>query len=263
MNTKPLQEKDFLHIKDKIAKYKKELKMLEQNEAYAESCKDINHKTLYIHAGVPKTGSSALQVFLAKNRNILLDKSIEYSIMGNFQKQAQSEIASGNGALLVKALIGKSNINDFYNWIKASNSVQIVVSSERLARTLIEADNSLLNDIKNYLKKELGVNVKIIYYMRNQVDQLMAGYIQQVKRHGCTSFPDTYIKNVYHKIPHLHYHKFYNKLTDIFEPENVIPRIYEETNLYPGGIVGDFLSTLSIDVTKFPIKLNYQKIRLM
>lgn len=41
--------------------------------------------TLFLHIGRPKTGSTALQHFLMKNRQRLLDNGILYPLTGSYQ----------------------------------------------------------------------------------------------------------------------------------------------------------------------------------
>ena len=44
-------------------------------------------KELIIHAGMPKNGSSALQVIFAKNYDALKNLSIDYFKVGDFEKR--------------------------------------------------------------------------------------------------------------------------------------------------------------------------------
>ena len=169
---------------------------------------------LYMHMGLPKTGTSALQAFFSKNRNLLLEKSIDYPIMGNFQRQVKGDIASGNAVFFAKAFLPKNNksslvnnknkyIQEFIDKIKHSKSKYIVVSSE----FLVGINISSLFEIKNFLKSQLNIKIKIVYYMREQVSHLTSTYIQSVKRSNCTLFPEEYIRDSYQKKAFLYYHQ--------------------------------------------------------
>lgn len=59
-------------------------------------------KTLYLHIGTPKTGSSAIQTFLEQNRETLRSKGIDYP--GGPAKKTQFSAQSGNGRDLCLAL---------------------------------------------------------------------------------------------------------------------------------------------------------------
>lgn len=260
-------KKYLSQINKKNQNYKKELERFQASDENIKSSSsknsDVNSqntKVLYLHMGLPKTGTSALQAFFSKNRNLLLEKSIDYPIMGNFQGQVKGNIASGNAAFLARAFLPENHrgtlvnsrnrneyIQEFIDKIKHSKSKYIVVSSEFLVALNIDS----LLEIKNFLKSQLNLKIKIVYYMREQVSHLTSTYIQSVKRSNCTLFPEEYIRDSYQKKAFLYYHQLYNNFTDIFGLENVIPRIYEETKQYQGGIIGDFLSILSVDTNEF------------
>jgi hypothetical protein len=256
----------LLQINQKNKHYREELQMLQASYRTPKSSLYKNTKILYIHMGLPKTGTSSLQAFFSRNRNSLLEKSIDYPIMGNFKEQVKGNIASGNAAFLAKAFLPKHHrgtlvnsqnrneyIQEFLDKIKHSKSQCIVVSSE----FLMTLNWSSLIEIRNLLKKQSNLQIKIVYYMREQVNYLISNYIQSVKRSNCTLLPEEVIKNYYQKetFSFLYYNRLYNQFTDIFGCENVIPRIYEETKQYQGGIIGDFLSVLSVDTNEFQDQL--------
>ena len=56
-----------------------------------------NQKILFLHIGHPKTGTSALQVFLAQNREILLQHNLDYPPIGKYEEAFEGGIAAGNG----------------------------------------------------------------------------------------------------------------------------------------------------------------------
>ena len=62
-------------------------------------------KKIILHCGMPKTGSSALQVQLAQSRETLLKHGFDYLPMGDFKQARQGRITSGNGAGLARAYL--------------------------------------------------------------------------------------------------------------------------------------------------------------
>ena len=61
-------------------------------------------KTLYIHAGMPKCGTSALQVFLAQNSDKLRDSDLDYLQLGDLSGAKSGEITSGNAGPLARSM---------------------------------------------------------------------------------------------------------------------------------------------------------------
>src|SRR5574337_886262 len=62
-------------------------------------------KEIILHLGMPKTGTSALQVFFARNHAALQECSIDYLQIGEFGLGLKGSISSGNGSHLARTLL--------------------------------------------------------------------------------------------------------------------------------------------------------------
>ena len=208
-------------------------------------------KELVLHLGMPKTGSSALQVFLARNHAALLARGVDYLPIGEFALGVNGRISAGNGAYLARTLLAPDSparIPDpdrhraeFHAALARSTAPIGIVSSE----LFIDARRAALEGLIGALA-ERGVAVKALYYIRRHDQFLASAYMQQVKRHGCTDSPETYARVAYRQHPFLKYRTFYGYLSEIFGAENIICRTYEGTVTQGDGLFRDVLAALAI-----------------
>jgi len=217
-------------------------------------------KELIIHAGMPKNGSSALQVMFANNYDALKELSIDYFKIGDFDAGLTGAITSGNGSLLSRSLLGEKHevylddpeqihLKSLISSIKNSDSDIGIVSSEfftNIPLTSVE----LLKDTC----QKLGVVVKYFYYIRRQDQFLMSGYMQRVKRHHYTEYPEEFIKNTYKNTGFLNYYSFSKGLANVLGKENVIVRNFDKCKKHPKGLAVDFIESLGCKVDGFSIE---------
>lgn len=202
-------------------------------------------KTLWVHAGLPKNGSSALQVFFAKFREQLIGEGLDYIEMDDISAAKRGEITSGNGALLSRSMLFENheayykdndNLYDqLLKYVEKCKEPMGLLSSEFFAVTPLPKVNKLKIDLQN-----IGVTLKFIYYVRRQDQFLISTYMQRVKRHGYTGYPGQYILENYKNIYYLKYFGYASELEKILGEGNVVPLIYETTKDHPKGLVGHF-----------------------
>ena len=206
-------------------------------------------KTLVIHPGLPKTGTCALQVFLARNRAALRDKSVDYFPLGEFSSAAAGRISSGNAADLAKALMPPDHPDTAPNpathfaaltrAIAASPCQTGLLSSEFLAG----ADPDRLRNWVTTLTAA-GLTVKSVYFIRGQTQLLSSMYVQYVKRSLCRETPEAYVERTYRATPYLHHASFYKTHAAIFGAGNVTIRLYEDA--LKTGLIETFLDAAGI-----------------
>lgn len=134
-------------------------------------------RTLYLHIGAGKTGSSALQVWLNQNSAELLKHGILYP-RGNELIRDDYTITSGNGVEAIESI--KSKTGEVYlKNLTSKIGKNILLSSERFQSLNLQE----VEQIKEFGKKN---NIKIIpiIYLRDIYDVTYSAYVQQVKRHA-------------------------------------------------------------------------------
>lgn len=134
-------------------------------------------RKLYLHIGCGKTGSSALQVWLANNCHHLLTHHIVYPYPSP-EKLGDYDITSGNGLELVQRITAGS-VETVLADIMQRHPQDILYSSE-IFQTLDDDRLAHLQAVAGRLKLE----VHIIAFVRDVYDMAYSTYLQHLKRHG-------------------------------------------------------------------------------
>lgn len=119
---------------------------------------------IFIHIGHGKTGSSAIQSFLAKNRDLLLKYGVNYPEHESFGKALENKISSGNGGLLLTNFKFKENEDKY------------LLSSESLYGRLKD------KEVLAALIKKLPTKPILICYTRDFFDYYISSWGQSIKR---------------------------------------------------------------------------------
>ena len=215
-------------------------------------------KRVVFHLGIPKTGSSVLQIFLAKNRERLLEQGFDYPQTGEFDMAVGGEISSGNGAYLARCLLPNENhekitgmhadaeITKVLDAIRSSSASTVILSSE----LFVFADPNLISDFLRTLR-DFGVRPTVMYYIRRQDQFLTSSYIQMVKRHGYSGSPDEYAAREMSNIRYLKFYSYYREQCQLFGSDHVIVRIFESPQATADELYLSFLAALQIQPSGF------------
>jgi hypothetical protein len=211
-------------------------------------------KKLIFHAGLPKTGSSALQVFLARNQNALRRQSIDYFRLGEFDRGHAGLISSGNGYFVARSLLYDGNPD-------AADTPQAHLAAVRAAIAASDCDTGLLSSeifadcdtgrLQKFVEdlRRDGVTAKFIFFVRAQDQLICSLYIQVVKRQQLRDGPEAFARHVYPRSPYLKYANFYKTHRAIFGPDNVTVCSYEQAMAGNGGLCQSFLNAIGATAT--------------
>lgn len=133
-------------------------------------------KTLYLHIGCGKTGSSALQVWLNNEASALRRQDVDYPL-GSGKKLDSYAITSGNGVRLMHAA-QSGELPALVEQLAQSRCGKILLSSE----TFQGFSDETLSNLKQAATQH-GMRVVIIAYVRDVYDIVYSLYLQGVKRH--------------------------------------------------------------------------------
>ncbi|WP_166372400.1 hypothetical protein [Psychromonas sp. SA13A] len=138
-------------------------------------------KKLYIHIGLSKTGSSAIQSWLSLNSEELKRQGGDYADLSPSAKEGK--ITAGNGVQLFHACNSENweEVERLILNVYFGNNFKAIISSE----TLQNISPIAIKKIKS-ICDDKNIEVNIIAYVRSVYELLYSNYLQGVKRHGFT-----------------------------------------------------------------------------
>lgn len=195
-------------------------------------------KTLYIHAGMAKTGSSALQQFFYNNRKKLNDINILYPNSGKISPNSLNHFRLYFCFREKQHFMCPENIKSIDDeWKKIIEEAReterdILISCEAFIK--LSVDN--FNAIKELVCDEY--QVKIIIYIQRADEQIISLTNQKIKRENLQN-KDVNVDHVVNRRLEL-YDKII-ELVKVFGERNIIIRPYESEKFYKQNIIDDFL----------------------
>lgn len=215
-------------------------------------------KTVYIHIGTMKTGTSAIQNFLYENKAVLEKHGCGYPVLdiglnrylyrnAHFLIWAAPEKDPQKKRALEKALHEKA-----YQQIAAyAGPYNKLVITEESIWHRCDLFPDFWSDLVEDFRK-LGFQVKIIVYLRRQDSVVQSLWNQRVKMEGMVTadFKQCIEQNGL-KWFEFDYYKQLQKITQYVGKENMIVRVYEKGQFEGNNhsIYSDFLQCMDLPLT--------------
>ncbi len=140
-------------------------------------------KTLYIHIGTHKTGSTAIQNFLYNNNDLLKNNGIDY-LVGNCVWKAHHSLGwSFQGA--------EQPIIQYCSWKNYGiiNSIEDEIKSSKCNNFIISSENLFffknIDFIERFFERFNDFNIKIIVYLREQSSFIESWYLELIRADYC------------------------------------------------------------------------------
>ncbi|RKZ51023.1 MAG: hypothetical protein DRR16_17890 [Candidatus Parabeggiatoa sp. nov. 3] len=215
-------------------------------------------KTLYIHIGTHKTGSSTLQLFFYQNRERLKQLGFFYPTEGTYYKPLGRKASEKGGQCFLAFSI--SGVYPHWlnecQWPKKEECIKEIrkdiIPYQDYADILISTEHFFRKvKPKEILEIFEGMNfqLKIIIYLRRQDHFLESLYNQDTKN---ARYQDSFEQFVNQEIQDKQsYCYFYPKLLEfasIFGQENIIVRPFETEQFYHHNLIEDFLNILGLNL---------------
>ena len=134
-------------------------------------------RQIFLHAGEPKTGTSAIQLFLRENREALEQ-------LGYLVPNAGSS-PSGNHTGLIEAILGKPVPPAYSQCVKAFQQEVIAHPAENVVVSAECLDHFFRSDEKRdqilSFFRDLGLAMTVVIFVRPDAEALSSAYAEQVK----------------------------------------------------------------------------------
>ncbi len=136
-------------------------------------------KKLYLHIGLSKTGSSALQSWLSLNTAELAKQGFYYADLAPSAKDGK--ITAGNGVALFNACKEEkfSEVKRLIKKVYFNANDKAIISSE----TLQNISPKSIAKIKEICDSN-EIVIKVVSYVRSAYEMFYSNYLQGIKRHG-------------------------------------------------------------------------------
>lgn len=221
-------------------------------------------KTLYMHIGIHKTGTSAIQIFLRNNREVFERRRIviytaddnisEYNLryLSAYLNIIEKTELIDQGLLPRNVSLHREILSTWYtNFLSSMRQAEydnIILSEEMLWLAVCNKEKilQLMGDIQGDFK------IKIIVYLRRQDYYIMSIYQQALKVGRCRGMKCSEWINTLPN-PHTSLFTYYAEnikwLSGIVGMENIIIRIYEKEQFKDQSIFSDFMNAIDLEVT--------------
>ncbi|MEK8017304.1 MAG: hypothetical protein VSS75_010580 [Candidatus Parabeggiatoa sp.] len=206
-------------------------------------------RTLTLHIGTHKTGSTSLQGFLFRNKERLRAQGYYFPTEGSYywpQHNGHSGLAhalagtrpSWLGAE-IKILSPEASLAELHGHIRSENADHVLISSEHL---FLRLEPKVLKAAFEHL----GYQLKVLVFLRRQDEFLESRYAQLVKTgricQGISAFVDTELNDT---TSYSHYYHRLAALAKVFGHKNIVLKSVKadqpQTQLYQ-----DFLEAVEL-----------------
>ncbi len=215
-------------------------------------------KKLFVHIGMPKAGSTALQEFLYMNREVLEDMGLLYPDPRQLEQFSRKPQMMKGHHIVPMYLTGffwahfpkKNGITSdqiftfIRNQISASPAQKVLLSSEACWFMLNRPDV-----VKEFVNAFSDFDLKIIAYLRRQDDHIQSGYNECIKSSFYTMNVDEFIEDRFLD-PSNKYYSHLMLWVNTIGYNNITVRIYEKRCLINGSIFDDLLAQCGIELNK-------------
>lgn len=211
----------------------------------------------WLHIGTGKTGTTTLQHYLARNRNILLAQGFLYPrAPGSRNHHALTAFALDDNKLdetrkrlnLLNAERLATFRRELPNAVEAEmargNCSNLILSNEVLsARVGTQTEVARIKSLCD----RLAASTKVIVYLRNQVDFMVGIYTTSLAGGNTRDFEHAWMMRI------ADYHAMLARWSAVFGRENIIVRRYERDSLSDGDARVDFAQLLALDASRLVV----------
>jgi len=204
---------------------------------------------LYLHIGLSKTGTTAIQKFLWDKKKLIFEK---YNILYP-EKFVDKDL--GLGHHVIPFSLRKKYPISFNQIIKEFRDLLAsLIKDTKVQAIILSSEEFIFTNPEDLIKifKDEFLHLKILIYLRRQDLWFESLYKEVIKnpignKLNKTKSFQSFIKN----IPHFKIANYFNFLSHwqfVFPGAKIILRIYDRKLFPEGNVILDFLSALEVDI---------------
>lgn len=241
----------------------------------------MSDKTIHLHIGIAKTGSTSIQEFLHNNRKQLAEKGYFFPIsptgfvLSHFRLQVYAQDTNRISThKRIYGLYNESQVlafnantrNTFLKEVQSSPLNQLIISCESFTEFLVYPHE--LTKLKDLLS-EVTDDIRIIIYLRRQ-DKLLASRTSQSIKNGepevnIYGTPNDFLESINRNLwrgydynstqsefddpimlDRYNYENLLSVWAKVFGPQNINVRIFNRQAMVGQNLITDFLDTIGL-----------------
>ncbi|SHM63592.1 hypothetical protein SAMN05443432_11098 [Roseovarius litoreus] len=210
---------------------------------------------LWIHIGMPKTGTTALQGFLHSNPDFLASHGIRYLASGR-------DRGTGVGQLICHNAMA---VDMSRNWSHTPDSQPQAFRAEydrhRDEHCIISSEMFFGRDLSSLYERVIApmqTEVTILVYLRRFDDFIEADYKQRAKNGRLIGGQvDAFVRERIERIEtdpeYLNFGTLFDRIRDTIPDVRILPRLYLREEMTGGNVITDVMSVLGVPSDTVPL----------
>jgi hypothetical protein len=198
-------------------------------------------KTIFLHVGVHKTGTTAIQVLFSQAQEALAARGVLYPLVG---RPKDRTFAYGHHELpwhmLGRRVSSETLLADLRDEIRLSSAHTVVLSSEEFDRLNDEQSSNLVRELPAATKK-------VVFYYRRQADILQGLYGTEICFNREARPIAEFIDAVQSE---LNYLTLARRWAELVGRENIIARPYDRSAFVNRNVAEDFCSAVRVTLPR-------------
>ncbi len=200
---------------------------------------------LWVHIGMPKTGTTALQSYLHRNHGFLRDNGIHYMVTGRDRSTGAARLICHNSIAV--------DMNRTMKTLPAGLAEQLVAEyrDNQPAHCVMSSEMLFGRDLtvlQHALFHRIGDPVRVVVYLRRFDDFIEADYKQRAKNGLPTGGVAAFVKNRLMQIEtdpdFMNFGAIFDQIQRTVPGAVIIPRLYMREEMVGNNVIPDFLSVL-------------------